>query len=341
MVTTQEENHLGSYSCPHLDDTPQTIIFDPDGDLHLIIGQNECSFQSCREFKHRTVSVKRDSQGQVVYHWDPVADTSDPTREPYVRYVDASTDTSIDANDTGNINTDSEERTRSKESSDDQSSTEEEEDGLDEELINKVAQEEEHDHKKASRFVVCSKALARTSRFFKQLLFGGYSESKKPGDEEQWTVHLPDDHPRAMWFLMAIAHGNVHWIVSVKGVALEDLYEITVLGDKYDMTYLITPFSSSWIKAVWDGDECLDVPEQCQALWISWVLGHKEIFKQCVDLISTVCCSDEQGRLKYSCGDGDYQFLFYRSLEPPGAQGKSPHNHAFCICSCTYAALSL
>lgn len=345
MATIQEETTSGNYSCPRLNESLKTVIFDPHGDLHLIIGQVECIFENISAFKCRTVSVKRDDQGQIVYHWNPIADQTNILDEPLVRHVDASTDTSIDANSTAGINIDN---SSSKESSDDNSSSKEEEDDLDEELINKVTQELEHYHKMAYRFVVCSKALARASRFFNRLLFGGFSESQKPEGGEQWTVHLPHDNPTAMWHLMAIAHGNAHWIAPKKQVDLNELYELAVLCDKYDMTRLIALFSSSWIKAVWDHHKkATGVVTFSQILWISWVLGDKEIFKQSVDMLSSLCFSDGQGRLRYEGGwtwytrMPPYPDLFSTTLEPPGAYGESPNHHTCCICSCTYDALHL
>jgi hypothetical protein len=66
------------------------------------------------------------------------------------------------------------------------------------------------DERGQTSFLVCSRALARTSPVFKAMLFGGYAESKPAHGE--WVVQLPDDldHIDGLRVIMDIVHGNFH-----------------------------------------------------------------------------------------------------------------------------------
>ena len=68
-----------------------------------------------------------------------------------------------------------------------------------------------HEHSQASIFQVDSRSLARGSKVFSKMLYGGFAESKQPADTNQefWTVCLPDDNPVFMELLFHIMHINV------------------------------------------------------------------------------------------------------------------------------------
>lgn len=125
-------------------------------------------------------------------------------------------------------------------------------------------------------FVVCSKALSRASKPFKTMLYGPYAESKPVSQTSspEWTVTLPDDNPDALSVLLYIVHGIFEKVPAT--VDRGQLFRITVLTDKYDMTHILRPWTRQWMQPFIQrsvgkkGDEFL--------LWIAYVLGDEELF---------------------------------------------------------------
>ncbi|KAI1502476.1 hypothetical protein F5X99DRAFT_378823 [Biscogniauxia marginata] len=138
------------------------------------------------------------------------------------------------------------------------------------------------DNEAARLFVVCSKSLARSSPFWKKLLYGKFAESIKPDhrdDKTEWVVRLPDDDPESMKMLLNIVHGRFEFVPGYEAhVPTHDLYKLCVLLDKYDMTHVLRPWASGWSKTVYSAQSYLD-SVYCEQLWISWVLGDKTNFE--------------------------------------------------------------
>ncbi|KAI0452903.1 hypothetical protein F5B21DRAFT_481523 [Xylaria acuta] len=139
----------------------------------------------------------------------------------------------------------------------------------------------------ATSFIVCSRTLARTSSFWNTMLYGEFKESKKfcPENGLEWMVELPDDDPRPMALLLNIVHCHFDVVPSYPGpIGIQDLYEISVLTDKYDMTHTLRPWARGWLHSIMDSlGEMPDVSlreQYCQErLWISWELGDKAGFE--------------------------------------------------------------
>ncbi|KAH8161020.1 hypothetical protein CIB48_g7224 [Xylaria polymorpha] len=103
-------------------------------------------------------------------------------------------------------------------------------------------------------FTVCSRTLARTSPFWDKMLFGEFKESKKhcpPDDNSEWIVKLPDDNSTAMGFLLQIIHGQFDVVPNYEDpMNIRDLYEISVITDKYDMTHILQPWARGWLRSI-------------------------------------------------------------------------------------------
>ena len=309
-----------SVGCPHLDDSPRLEIIDPDGDLHLVVGQNECLLSS---YIGPDFIVRRGTTTSLEVLPLPGSMWTDFCDEP---------STTI---------------TLGRESDSDVSEREEE-------LLTKCreALEEEHEHNQATTFVVCSKALSRASPFFKHLLYGGFSESEKPKGDAKWTVHLPEDHVGSIWLLASIAHGCFNGILPEKAItkteldhlrteevdkdnmSLDRLYELTITTDKYNMAHLLRPFAHKWLRSAWDTHwyPAGNIAGECtQFLWIAWELGDVDVFKQCVDLLASQCFLNDDGQLVaygqrtvglfHVIADTENP-LFKNTMEPPGVYGK-------------------
>ncbi|KAI1141087.1 hypothetical protein F5Y05DRAFT_410939 [Hypoxylon sp. FL0543] len=129
-------------------------------------------------------------------------------------------------------------------------------------------------------YVVCSKTLARSCRFFKTLLYGEFAESKNQLQEgAEWTVSLPDDGPEAMYTILCILHTKFNYVPEHTNPV--DLYGITVLTDKYDLTHILRPWAKVWAK---DMLRYVSIFRKhvTMRIWIAWELGDEPLFKEMV-----------------------------------------------------------
>ncbi|KAI0861661.1 hypothetical protein F4860DRAFT_475817 [Xylaria cubensis] len=151
----------------------------------------------------------------------------------------------------------------------------------------------------AKSFVVCSRTLARTSLFWDKLLYGEFGESKKPclqDDSLEWTVKLPEDNPTAMGLLLNITHGRFDVVPSYEDLlSIRDLYDISVVTDKYDMTHVLQPWARGWLRSALCSTQLTgeSLREQyChERLWISWVLGDKANFEEIAKILLLASCA--------------------------------------------------
>jgi hypothetical protein len=143
--------------------------------------------------------------------------------------------------------------------------------------------------------LVSSRCLARASRVFKSMLFGGFAESKPLATGAKWIVRLPEDDINAMAIILHIIHGQVHKVPEElpvdldklihsqtsnyrddKRVAIDMVYQITVATDKYHVTHLLKPWAESWLNdsRFWDDSWSAKIT------WIAWVLGDETQLKR-------------------------------------------------------------
>ncbi|KAI1635863.1 hypothetical protein F4809DRAFT_642093 [Biscogniauxia mediterranea] len=98
------------------------------------------------------------------------------------------------------------------------------------------------------QFVVCSKAVVRSSRPFRVMLTGGFAESKRSQSSTgEWVVALPDDSPDTAEVFLNIAHARLEEVTKFGyRLTVIELYDLTVFTDK---------------------------------LWVSWEVGDGHMFK--------------------------------------------------------------
>ncbi|KXH31764.1 hypothetical protein CSIM01_09439 [Colletotrichum simmondsii] len=129
-------------------------------------------------------------------------------------------------------------------------------------------------------FVVCSRALARASPVFRAMLFGGFSESKPEGDT--WIVNLPGDRSAPFFILLNIIHGCFSAVP--QKLELDELYQLLVVTNKYDMLSVIFQWASIWFEPHKNLDVISEGNERL--LWIAWELGEEETFiLKCRDFV--------------------------------------------------------
>ncbi|KAH0438212.1 hypothetical protein CcaCcLH18_03479 [Colletotrichum camelliae] len=149
----------------------------------------------------------------------------------------------------------------------------------------------------AHEFVVCSRTLGRGSPVFQAMLFSGFAESK-PADGA-WIVQLPDDLPSPMLIVLHIIHGHFEHIP--QALEQHELYQLLVVTEKYDMTKILRPWASKWFDPY---KKTTSVNGNQSLLWISWELGHEEVFLRLAkDLMFKIRLGDENELLGNPAGD--------------------------------------
>ncbi|OIW30037.1 hypothetical protein CONLIGDRAFT_644067 [Coniochaeta ligniaria NRRL 30616] len=151
-------------------------------------------------------------------------------------------------------------------------------------------------------FIVCSKALARASKIFKHMLFGGFAESK-PADNAEWVVELPEDDVNGMHILMDIVHGNIDKVptdiydnpgtmidmsVHDRGNFFKTDYDVSaivrgvaVAADKYDLVHVLHPWANAWLEDACRKYHRLDIYHahwhkwRENVIWSAWALGDE------------------------------------------------------------------
>ncbi|KAI1176515.1 hypothetical protein F4777DRAFT_578012 [Nemania sp. FL0916] len=148
-------------------------------------------------------------------------------------------------------------------------------------------------------FIVCSRSLARASPFWDKMLYGDFIESKKPhceDDSVEWTVKLPEDNSTALGLLLSIIHGQFDVVPDYDDLlCVQDLYEISVIADKYDMAHVLRPWARGWLRSTLESAELIgeSLREQyChERLWISWALGDTANFEEIAKIMLLTSCT--------------------------------------------------
>ncbi|KAI1635850.1 hypothetical protein F4809DRAFT_642080 [Biscogniauxia mediterranea] len=151
-------------------------------------------------------------------------------------------------------------------------------------------------------FTVCSKALSRASPVMKKMLYGGFSESKNSGNHP-WTIRLPGDNPKALEVILNIIHLRFDQ-VSSSVTTFDDIYDITVLTDKYDLTRVIRPWVGEWRNITMEG-KLPQLASQTieryfeKRLWIALELGNLNDFYNFIAFMSFRSCINSDGMLEH------------------------------------------
>ncbi|KAK2023107.1 hypothetical protein LX32DRAFT_601538 [Colletotrichum zoysiae] len=140
-------------------------------------------------------------------------------------------------------------------------------------------------------FVVCSRALGRSSPVLKAMLFGGFAESRPEQAGGEWSVDLPEDSTQAMEIVLNIVHGHFHLVP--EELPLTRLYEVLTITEKYDMTVIVRPWSRSWMQAV------KHQTDNAHLLCVAWELGDAEVFQTMFRKMTCESMVDLQGRLVF------------------------------------------
>lgn len=145
-------------------------------------------------------------------------------------------------------------------------------------------------------FRVCSAMLRRHSPVWKAMLFGpGWIKSKPSAAGKDWVVNLLEDPASPIEIILDIIHGRFERVPQT--LRLEDLYNLLVFTNKYDMSGILRPWCSQWIKVA--RRFCLDTNGIRRWLFVAWELGDEILFALRLGEIALRARVDEEGRLTY------------------------------------------
>ncbi|KAI5919548.1 hypothetical protein F4810DRAFT_686660 [Camillea tinctor] len=174
--------------------------------------------------------------------------------------------------------------------------------------------------------VVCSRTMSRASPVWKKLLYGGFAESKQPCEsgKAEWLVELPEDNPRAMTTILNIIHSRFKYLPRVsESIGVNDLYELTVLTDKYDLTTILRPWATNWMEAMhkirdsWSSPPFL-ITDLWRHIWIAWEMGDLEHLKRTAKQMILYLPEDRLGMVKV--GQQTSKPNNIGVLQPPGLE---------------------
>ncbi|KAI0880096.1 uncharacterized protein GGS22DRAFT_99794 [Annulohypoxylon maeteangense] len=133
----------------------------------------------------------------------------------------------------------------------------------------------------SAEFIVCSRAMARSSPFWRKLLYGEFAEGKSAQSKDgktAWVVKLPEDNSAAMGIILNIIHSRFDQVSGYDDfVYTTHLYNLCVLTDKYDMTHILRPWAKGWSRTT--HIQCEKLGQSLRSkfcherLWIAWELG--------------------------------------------------------------------
>lgn len=146
-------------------------------------------------------------------------------------------------------------------------------------------------------FLVDASALRRQSRVFKAMLYGGFKEAVQ-GPE--WTVELPEDDAAAFEPIFHIVHANMRRIPYK--VYVDDLYDMMVIIDKYDMASCFAERGQQWYNKLIPitcrmRPYFKQVPKFFRALWVANEFGGELHFRNVMEGVTFTVQSDNRGNI--------------------------------------------
>jgi hypothetical protein len=145
-------------------------------------------------------------------------------------------------------------------------------------------------------FQACSRALARSSPAWNELLYGELWERKEQQNGDLWEIPLPEDDPDDLRVMLFIVHFNFEALP--KTVTFELFFGLTVLSKKYDMVASLKHFWRDWNH--WGASEsqlvCMSPGRLIQRLWISYTLGDAEDFHHAIIMLVISRGGNRRGR---------------------------------------------
>lgn len=165
----------------------------------------------------------------------------------------------------------------------------------------------------AQEMLVDSRALCRSTPVFRKMLAGTFAEAKPASGD--WVVKLPEDNPNGFVILMDMVH-HLYERTPNKP-SLQELYDLTVLTDKYDMTRILRSKARLWFNCIAMARMAhFKTPfSMAKRLCICWEAGYKEQFSHLVKNVAKQVGVNEEGLLllQQNTGVFDYSNIMGKS----------------------------
>lgn len=152
---------------------------------------------------------------------------------------------------------------------------------------------------------VDANALRRASKVFNCMLFGTTRESVQAAE---WTVELPGDDPKALAVIFHAAHGNFGSIPP--RLQVSELYDVTLMAEKYKMLGSLRPWAAAWISGLKDGQGLFRFEEDnetsykdLQMLPILYFLGTPGNFEEFLSRMVVKSRVNKNGVLLFTIDD--------------------------------------
>ena len=127
------------------------------------------------------------------------------------------------------------------------------------------------------RFQVCSRTMARTSDYWKTLLYGPFKEGRsnnQPADGKEWEVKLGEDTPQTLKIILDIIHGNIDAVPAT--LNHDELVALTKATNYFGMTHALRPHWRAWYAKL--PDASIDFERLVCVLQIARELGDFNSF---------------------------------------------------------------
>jgi hypothetical protein len=129
----------------------------------------------------------------------------------------------------------------------------------------------------ALQIKVSSRHLAFASPVFKVMFQGGFAESSVLKSSGSLIVALDEDNPAAILVLMHMVHGKFYHLPT--NMSLQELKNIAVLVDKYDLHETVAPFTNGWAESA-GLSKYIETEDLMSWVFICWVFGLGTKFQQ-------------------------------------------------------------
>ncbi|EJP63393.1 nuclear pore protein [Beauveria bassiana ARSEF 2860] len=126
-----------------------------------------------------------------------------------------------------------------------------------------------------SRYVVCSRALARMSPVLRsQTRQDSVPDTQDRCNRRRVILELNGNDDDSLTILFNIAHA--HFLAVPRTLSIKQMYNLSILTSRYQCTSILGPWVESWIAGV-EGTVRRD--DMAMVLWVFWELGFSDNFR--------------------------------------------------------------
>lgn len=135
--------------------------------------------------------------------------------------------------------------------------------------------------KSTKSFVVSSYAMCLASPVWRAMLdpSGHFQEASKS------EVHFGDDDASSLLLILRIVHFQFPMVPQV--ISFDNLYNLSILCDKYDIVTLIRPWLLQWVLGA--KKSVSEDSRKGQWLFIAWVFGETDMFERIIRNLALKC----------------------------------------------------